>query len=194
MIDNYDGQTISCVVCGLNFLTLGLQLKENWGKNVTESQIWVQWVRGNCITYWPFHHQSSRVFCPRAGPLLQAQEPRLQFCWRQVFHRELRNPGCSFTKDWICAVASHCFPHTTLSLASEQTLKDPRGTNVEVTIVDLANWALRTSPKFTTGVKYQFHQGFWPDQRSGNPNHHSPIIRFWKLYTRMGPKSYTHQI
>ena len=25
-------------------------------------------------------------------------------------------------------------------------------------------------PKFTRGVKYQFHQGFWPDQRSGNPN------------------------
>ena len=36
--------------------------------------------------------------------------------------------------------------------------------------VDLANWALRTSLKFTTGVKYQFHQVFWPDQRSGNPN------------------------
>ena len=26
--------------------------------------------------------------------------------------------------------------------------------------VDLANWALRISPKYTTGVKYQFHQGF----------------------------------
>ena len=31
-----------------------------------------------------------------------------------------------------------------------------------------------TSPKFTTRVKYQFHQGFLPDQRSGNPNHPSP--------------------
>ena len=31
---------------------------------------------------------------------------------------------------------------------------------MEVTRVDLGNWALRTSPKFTTGVKYQFHQGF----------------------------------
>ena len=49
--------------------------------------------------------------------------------------------------------------------------KDPRGTNVEVRRVDLAKWALRTSPKFTTGVNYQFHQGFWLDQRSGNPNH-----------------------
>ena len=41
--------------------------------------------------------------------------------------------------------------------------------------MDLANWALRTSPKFTT-VKYQFHQGFWPDQRTGNSNHPSPPI------------------
>ena len=29
--------------------------------------------------------------------------------------------------------------------------------------------------KFSTRVKYQFHQGFFlPDQRSGNPNHPSP--------------------
>ena len=27
--------------------------------------------------------------------------------------------------------------------------------------MDLTNWALRISPKFTTGVKYQFHQGFF---------------------------------
>ena len=26
--------------------------------------------------------------------------------------------------------------------------------------MDLANWTLRTSPKFDTGVKYQYHQGF----------------------------------
>ena len=65
-----------------------------------------------------------RVFCPRAGPSLQAHEPRLEFCQRQVFHRKLRNQGCSFTRDWIGAVASRCFPHHTLSLASEQTLKD----------------------------------------------------------------------
>ena len=57
---------------------------------------------------------------------------------------------------------------------------DPRGTNVEVRRVDLPNWALRTSPKFTTGVKYQFRQGFWPDQRSGNPNHPSPHIYIFK--------------
>ena len=36
---------------------------------------------------------------------------------RQVFHCKLRNLGCSFTRDWICAVASRCFP-TPLSLFS----------------------------------------------------------------------------
>ena len=67
-------------------------------------------------------------------------------------------------------------PHS-LSLASEQTLEDlktSQGTNVVLRRVDWANWSLRTSSKFTTGVKYQFHQGFWRDQRSGNPNHPSP--------------------
>ena len=54
--------------------------------------------------------------------------------------------------------------------------KDPRGTIVEVRRVDLANCALWTSPKFTTSVIYQVHQGFWPDQRSGNPNHPSPHL------------------
>ena len=124
------------------------------------------------------------VFCPRAGPSLLVQEPRSQFCRSQVFHRKLRNQGWSFTSDWIGAVVSRCFPQTTLSLASEQTLKDlkiSQGTNVGVRRVDLANWALRTSPKFTTCVKYQFHQSFWTDQRSGNPNHTSPTI---PVYTR----------
>ena len=60
----------------------------------------------------------------------------------------------------VGAVASRFFPHSTLSLASEQTLKDTRGTNMEERRVDLASWAIRTSPKFTTEVKYQFHQGF----------------------------------
>ena len=51
-----------------------------------------------------------RVFCPRAGPSLQAQEPIPQFCRRQVIHRRLRNQGCTFTRDWIGAVVSRCFP------------------------------------------------------------------------------------
>ena len=119
------------------------------------------------------------VFCPKADPSLQAEKPRLQFCRRQVFHRKLRNQGCSFIRNLICVVASRWFPHPTLSLASEQTLKDlkdPRGINEEVRRVNLANWALRTLPKFATGVKHQFHQGFWSDQRSENPNHPSLIL------------------
>ena len=35
--------------------------------------------------------------------------------------------------------------------------------------MDLANWSLWNSPKFTTEVKFQSPQGIWPDQRSGNP-------------------------
>ena len=97
-----------------------------------------------------------RVFCPRACPSLQAQEPRLQFCRRQDFHRKVNNQDWSFTKDWLCAVVSLCFPHPTLALATEETLKDlirSQGHHLEVRRVDLANWALQTSPKFTTGIK-----------------------------------------
>ena len=106
---------------------------------------------------------SSSSFCPKAGPSLQAEKPRLQFCRRHIFHRKLRNRGCSFTRDLIAAVASRSFPHPTLSIASEQTLKDlkePRDTNEEVRKVDLANWALRASSKFTTGVIISVPSGF----------------------------------
>ena len=40
-----------------------------------------------------------KVFGPRAGPSLQAQEPWLQLCRKGVFHRKLRDLGCSFTRD-----------------------------------------------------------------------------------------------
>ena len=59
------------------------------------------------------HHQS---VCPRAGLSVQTQAPRLQVCPKIGLPLQ--------TKGWIGAVASGCFPHTTLSLASEQTLKD----------------------------------------------------------------------
>ena len=126
-----------------------------------------------------------RVLCSRPCSSLQVQELRLQFCLRQVFHRKLRNQAWNFTRDSIGAVASRYSPHSTLSLASRQIWKDPRGTNVEVRSVDLSNRAIRTSPKFTTGVKYQLHQGFWPDQRSENPNHFSPPYIFTNLTTKL---------
>ena len=106
------------------------------------------------------HHQ-----CSAQGQVLH-YKCRHQGCnsaQRQVFHSKLRNQGCSFTRKLIGAVASRCFSNPILSLGSEQTLKDlkdPRGTNEEVMTVDLANWVLRTSPKFATGVKHQFHQDF----------------------------------
>ena len=69
------------------------------------------------ITY--FYNMSIiiRVFSPRAGPSLQAQEPRLEFCRREDFNSKLKNQGWSFTRDWIGAIVSRCFPHPPLSLA-----------------------------------------------------------------------------
>ena len=69
---------------------------------------------------WIHHH---RLFCSKVDPSLQAQERRLQFCRRQVFHSKLRNRGCNFTRVWIGAVVSRCFPYPTRSFASEKTLK-----------------------------------------------------------------------
>ena len=66
---------------------------------------------------------SSWVFCPKAGHSLQGEKPRLQFCRRQVFHRKLRNQGCSFTRDLIDAVASRCFPQSTLLFSIWTVLK-----------------------------------------------------------------------
>ena len=40
-----------------------------------------------------------REFCPRTGPSLKVQEPRLQFCRRQVFHRKLKIQGCKFNEE-----------------------------------------------------------------------------------------------
>ena len=63
-------------------------------------------------------------------------------------------------------------PHSLFRIWTD--LKRSQRHREEVRRVDLTNWALWTSPKFTTGVKYEFHQGFWADQRSRNPNHPSP--------------------
>ena len=68
--------------------------------------------------------QSSSVFCPRAGPSLQIQAPRLQFCPKAGLPLQTQEPRLQFYQGWIGAVASRCFLHPTLSLASERTLKD----------------------------------------------------------------------
>ena len=108
-----------------------------------------------------------RVFYPGACPSLQIQAPRPQFCPKADLPLQVA------VSLWMNRCGSFPLlyaPHS-LSLTSEQTLKiwkDPRGTNEVVRRVDLANWALWTSPKFTTGVKYQFHQGFWLNQISEN--------------------------
>ena len=104
------------------------------------------------------------MFCPRAGPSLQAQEPRLQFCRRQVFHCKTQEPRLQFYQGFNRFGSFPLFSAShSLSSAPEQILKNLKrcqDTILEVRRVDLPNWILRTSPKFTTGVKYQFHQGF----------------------------------
>ena len=49
---------------------------------------------------------------------------------KQVFHRKHSNQDCNLLGMYCCAaaVASRCFPHPTLSLASEQTLKNLKRT------------------------------------------------------------------
>ena len=93
-----------------------------------------------------------------------------------------------FYQGWIGAVASRCFPQSTLSLASEQDLKDLKRSQGLQRGGEVANWALRTSPKFTTEVTYQFHQGFWPDKRSGNPIkniYYGQNNLLWNSYLRL---------
>ena len=46
-----------------------------------------------------FIHIIIRVFCPRAGPSLQTQEPKPEFCSKAGLPPQTRNPGCNFTRD-----------------------------------------------------------------------------------------------
>ena len=110
-------------------------------------------------------YQSIIVFCPRAGLSLQTKHsplyPLLSLPFRpspvspsrtsewgdnlrpESFTVErLIMPSLQLFQEFIAAVASHCFPHPTLSFASEQTLKDlkrSQGHPEEVKTVDLAN-------------------------------------------------------
>ena len=91
-------------------------------------------------------YPSSRSFFSYAVPSLQAQEPRVQFCWRQVFHHKLGNQGCSVTGDWMDAVASRCFLHLTL-------------TNI---------WTdLKRSEKIPGAPTWRWGEWIWPTGSSG---------------------------
>ena len=108
-----------------------------------------------CIETW--NPWVKLIYIYRAGPSLQTQAPRLQFCPKAGLPLQTQEPRLQFYKGWIGAVPSRCFLHPALSFESEQTLKDLKkfpGAPTRWWGVDLANWALRTSPKFTTGVKY----------------------------------------
>ena len=104
------------------------------------------------------------VFWSKTSSSLQAKERRLQFY-----------------QNLIDAVTSHCFPHPTITLAFQQTLKDlkiSQGHHVEVKIMDLANWALWTSQKFTTIIINYIYQSVLPKGRSFIAKTHAPRLKF----------------
>ena len=91
----------------------------------------------------------SSVFYSRAGILLLTQEPRLQFCPKAGLPLQTQEPKLCRFPIGINSYGSFPLLSAPHSLASEQISKDPRGLNLEVRIVDLANWVPRISPKFT---------------------------------------------
>ena len=106
-----------------------------------------------------------RVASPTLGRLYPGEIPRYSFYRRlsgpqgKSGHEGVKkNLHPSDTRDRTRAVqpaAKRLAAWATWPTASEQTIwKYPRGTSVEVRTVDLANWTLRISRKFTTGVKY----------------------------------------
>ena len=106
-----------------------IELEILWGFRISASTLSLcsQLSRISCATgkgkFWNIHRthpiSSSSVFCPRAGSSLQTQEPRLQFCPKAGL-----TPQTQEQRSQFFYIASCCFPHPTLSLSSEQTLKD----------------------------------------------------------------------
>ena len=74
-------------------------------------------------------------------------------------------------------------PHSLISILTDLK-RSEKGTIVEVRRVDLANWALRTSPKFTTGVKYHSNRVFFTRseiRKSQSPFAPPPVACIHKL-------------
>ena len=96
------------------------------------------------LGYFLYHSTNySSVFCPRAGLLLQMQEPR---------SKSRSSTANSEIKVAVLLVINRCgcFLHPTLSLRSVEILKDLKrfqGPHVKVGRVNLDNWALQNSPQ-----------------------------------------------
>ena len=136
-------------------------------------------------------HGSSSLFCTRASLSLQTQAPRLQFCPKADLPLQSQESRLQFYQGWIGTVTSHCFPHPTLSLASEKIPGTP--------VWRWGEWIWLTGPfgllpKFTTGVKYQFHQGFYQIRDPEIPItlHPPPMVSIfspliWMLFRHLWP-------
>ena len=65
------------------------------------------------------------MFCPKAGPSLQAEKPRLQFCPKAgPFHLNSGTKVAVLLGMNRCGSIPLLFPRPILSLVSEQTFKD----------------------------------------------------------------------
>ena len=101
------------------------------------------------------------------------------FAQRQVFHRKLRNQGCNFTRDEQVRQLPVVFaPHSLIIISRNlENLKRSQEHQRRGEESGIGYWALRTSRKFTTWVKYHFHQGFFFNQIRVPeiPNHPSSL-------------------
>ena len=100
-----------------------------------------------------------RVGCGKQREATATQEPRLQF------NQGLNRYG---------SFPFHSAPHSLFIIWTDNRRSE------KIPGVPTCRWEeciSVTGPsgfqRNSTGVKYHFHQGFWPDQRSGNPNHPS---------------------
>ena len=118
-----------------------------------------------------YHHHHQSVL-PKGRSLTASAGTKAAFLPKTHLPPQTQKPTLQFYQGWIGAAASRWFPHPTLSLASEQSSKDPKGHNLEVRRVDLGNWGLRTSPKFTTGVM-SVQSGFLTRSEIRSPNHNN---------------------
>ena len=134
------------------------------------------------FTFCRLSSSSSSVFCPRAGPSLQAQN---QGSSSIEGRSSTANSGIKYA---VLTVMNRCgsfpllsAPHSFFSIwtylkRSEKIPGSPIwrwGEWIWLTgLSDFTEIHHRVYISYSIYI-YLFHQGFWPDQSSGNPNHPS---------------------
>ena len=87
-------------------------------------------------------------------------------------HSSFYSPSVASPTSWALHLRHSSFSNPSAALLTSQLILQPFRCFTYVIDTSPASPGeplMRTSQKFTTGVKYQFHQGFWPDQKSQSP-------------------------